>query len=77
MTAVKNHDRFGNAFAPALPYAHGRFIRDSRDDHTKLHNAWRFIERRTGEMGPDAISICRGWKEGTWFQPPPPIHRCR
>ena len=64
MTSAKRQDRYGNAFAPNLPYAHGRFIRDSRDDHTKLHNAWRFIERRTAEMGPDSVLNLSGLERG-------------
>ena len=70
MTSSKLQDRYGNAFAPGLPYAHGRFIRDSRDDHTKLHNAWRHIERRTSEMGPDSVFNLSGLERG-YVVPPP------
>ena len=48
-------DRFGNPHAPGLPYAHGEFIRDSRDDHAKLRHAWRFIEARVADSGLDGI----------------------
>ena len=44
-------DRFGNLHAPGLPYAHGEFIRSSKDDHVKLRHAWRFIEQRAKEKG--------------------------
>jgi L-seryl-tRNA(Ser) seleniumtransferase len=64
MTSSNRQDRYGNSFAPDLPYAHGRFIRDSRDDHTKLHNAWRFIERRTAELGPDSVLNLSGLERG-------------
>ena len=69
MTAVKNQDRFGNMFAPGLPYAHGRFIRDSRDDHAKLRNAWRFIERRAKEKGLAEIYNLSGLDRG--YEAPP------
>ena len=39
-------DRFGNPHAPGLPYAHGAYIRSSKDDHAKLRHAWRFIDQR-------------------------------
>ena len=44
-------DRFGNPHAPGLPYAHGEYIRSSKDDHVKLRHAWRFIEQRAREKG--------------------------
>lgn len=44
-------DRFGNPHAPGLPYAHGAYIRSSKDDHVKLRHAWRFIEQRAREKG--------------------------
>ena len=44
-------DRFGNPHAPGLPYAHGEYIRSSKDDHAKLRHAWRFIEQRAREKG--------------------------
>jgi L-seryl-tRNA(Ser) seleniumtransferase len=44
-------DRFGNLHAPGLPYAHGEFIRSSKDDHVKLRHAWCFIEQRAKEKG--------------------------
>jgi len=46
MTSDVKQDRFGNIHAPGLPYAHGGIIRDSRDDHAKLRNAWRIIEEK-------------------------------
>ncbi|NQV84774.1 MAG: hypothetical protein HQ494_13250 [Rhodospirillales bacterium] len=57
-------DRFGNTHAPGLPYAHGEIIRDSRDDHAKLRNAWTHIERRTREMGADAVFNLSGLERG-------------
>ncbi|MDA1023846.1 MAG: hypothetical protein O2817_10980 [Proteobacteria bacterium] len=48
-------DRFGNTHAPGLPYAHGDIIRDSRDDHRKLRQAWRHIAAREKQHGLDAV----------------------
>ena len=39
-------DAFGNEFAPGLPYARGRIIRNTEDDIRKLRWAGRIIERR-------------------------------
>lgn len=50
-----NIDRFGNAHAPGLPYAHGGIIQDSRDDHRKLRQAWQHIRAREKSHGLDAI----------------------
>ena len=57
-------DRFGNPHAPGLPYAHGEFIRDSRDDHAKLKNAWRFIDARARDKGLDEILNLSGLERG-------------
>jgi L-seryl-tRNA(Ser) seleniumtransferase len=57
-------DRFGNPHAPGLPYAHGEFIRDSRDDHAKLKNAWRFIDARAKDKGLDEIFNLSGLERG-------------
>ncbi len=48
-------DRFGNPHAPGLPYAHGEYIQDSRDDHAKLRRAWQYIDKRVAEAGLDGI----------------------
>ncbi len=48
-------DRFGNTLTPGFPYAHGAFIRDSRDDHVKLRRAWQFIRKRAKENGLEEI----------------------
>ena len=50
-----SEDRFGNPHAPGLPYAHGAYIRSSKDDHAKLRHAWRFIDRRVAESGLEAV----------------------
>ena len=59
-----SEDRFGNPHTPGLPYAHGEFIRDSRDDHAKLKNAWRFIDARARDKGLDEIFNLSGLERG-------------
>jgi hypothetical protein len=49
-------DRFGNAFAPALPYARGKILASTEDDYRKLLRAWAIIRRH----GPEAIFIFSG-----------------
>ncbi|MFQ5935318.1 MAG: hypothetical protein ACE5LB_02765 [Acidiferrobacterales bacterium] len=48
-------DRFGNPFAPGLPYARGELITSTQDDIAKLRVAWTLIEQRIAEKGRDAI----------------------
>ncbi len=62
-------DRFGNPHAPGLPYAHGQYIRSSKDDHVKLRQAWRIIEQRTTEKGLGDIYNLSGLERG--FDPSP------
>jgi L-seryl-tRNA(Ser) seleniumtransferase len=57
-------DRFGNPHAPGLPYAHGEYIRSSKDDHVKLRQAWRIIERRARERGLDDVYNFSGLERG-------------
>lgn len=67
-------DRFGNPYAPDLPYARGSLLTSTRDDITKLRTAWRLIERRIAEKGRDAIFNLSGLErsfpekiEDTWL----------
>ena len=39
-------DRFGNSFAPGVPYARGDFIGSTADDLRKLGHAWSMIRAR-------------------------------
>ena len=48
-------DRFGNAWAPGLPYARGSILRSTEDDFVKLARAHRVIERRIAARGPESI----------------------
>ena len=59
-----SEDRFGHPHTPGLPYAPGEFIRDSRDDHAKLKNAWRFIDARARDKGLDEIFNLSGLERG-------------
>jgi L-seryl-tRNA(Ser) seleniumtransferase len=36
-------DRFGNPYAPGLPYARGAILRGTEDDVAKLRTAWRIL----------------------------------
>ncbi|HVA37013.1 MAG TPA: aminotransferase class I/II-fold pyridoxal phosphate-dependent enzyme [Candidatus Dormibacteraeota bacterium] len=53
-------DRFGNQYAPGLPYARGRILSTTADDFTKLKRAWRVIQRR----GVDNVYIFSGLEHG-------------
>ena len=39
-------DRFGNRFAPGLPYARGALVTGTGDDLVKLRRAWQLIRER-------------------------------
>jgi L-seryl-tRNA(Ser) seleniumtransferase len=49
-------DRFGNPYAPNLPYARGRILASTEDDFRKLQRAWALI----GERGPESVFIFTG-----------------
>jgi L-seryl-tRNA(Ser) seleniumtransferase len=53
-------DRFGNPFAPALPYARGRILASTEDDYRKLRRAWALIRAH----GPEAIFGFTGLEHG-------------
>lgn len=48
-------DRFGNAYAPGLPYARGKIITSTEDDIAKLRVAWALIQQRIAAQGRDAV----------------------
>ena len=50
-----SHDRFGNPFAPELPYAHGEIISDTLDDVRKLRHAWSVIDERRKRLGIESL----------------------
>jgi L-seryl-tRNA(Ser) seleniumtransferase len=49
-------DRFGNPYAPGLPYARGKILAGTEDDFAKLQLAWSLIRRK----GPRSIYIFTG-----------------
>jgi len=49
-------DRFGNPYAPNLPYARGKILATTENDFRKLQRAWTLIRAR----GPDAVFIFTG-----------------
>jgi L-seryl-tRNA(Ser) seleniumtransferase len=59
-----NRDRFGNEHAPGLPYARGRILTSTEDDFRKLRQAWRVIEARVKQDGPDAVFNFSGLEHG-------------
>lgn len=48
-------DRFGNVFAPGLPYARGLIVTSTEDDFRKLERAWALVRRTVEARGVDAI----------------------
>lgn len=58
-------DRFGNRFAPALPYARGKILASTEDDFRKLRHAWAIIRAH----GPEAIFIFTGLEHGLPMTP--------
>lgn len=57
-------DRFGNRFAPGLPYARGQILRSTEDDLRKLQRAWEFLGRALRERGSDAVFNFSGLERG-------------
>lgn len=57
-------DRFGNPFAPGLPYARGQILTSTEDDVRKLRRAGRVIARRIRDRGPDSVFNFSGLERG-------------
>ena len=57
-------DRFGNVWAPGLPYARGTILASTEDDFVKLQEAWRHMEARIRAGGPDAVFNFSGLEHG-------------
>jgi seryl-tRNA(Sec) selenium transferase len=57
-------DRFGNEYAPGVPYARGNILTCTADDFRKLRQAWRHIETRVAAGGPDAVFNFSGLEHG-------------
>ena len=62
-------DRFGNAYAPGLPYARGRILPSTEGDFRKLQEAWRHIAARVRTGGPEAIFNFSGLEHGLPLSP--------
>src|SRR5262245_35442870 len=58
--AAETIDRFGNAYAPGLPYARGTILRSTEDDFAKLEEAWRHVRAR----GPERVYNLTGLEHG-------------
>jgi L-seryl-tRNA(Ser) seleniumtransferase len=57
-------DRFGNEFAPGLPYARGHILRHTEDDFRKCQEAWRHIAARIKAHSPEAVFNFSGLEHG-------------
>lgn len=57
-------DRFGNEYAPGVPYARGQILSGPEDDFRKLRQAWRQIEARVAAGGPEAVFNFSGLEHG-------------
>ncbi len=53
-------DRFGNEWAPGVPYARGSILSSTEDDFQKMQEAWRHIRRR----GPEQTFNFSGLEHG-------------
>src|SRR5579864_7362727 len=67
-TPPRSTDRFGNVFAPGLPYARGRIVTSTEDDLRKLEQAQRAIHRRINEHGLASIFNFSGLDRGLAVQ---------
>ena len=57
-------DRFGNVYAPTLPYARGQLLTNTEDDFRKCQQAWRHIAARVSAQGLEAIFNLSGLEHG-------------
>jgi len=57
-------DRFGNTYAPGLPYARGELLTATADDFRKLQEAWRHMAARLDRAGPDGLFNFSGLEHG-------------
>src|SRR4030095_16325928 len=62
-------DRFGNAYAPGLPYARGHILPSTEEDFRKLQEAWRHIAARVRTGGLEAIFNFSGLEHGLPLSP--------
>ena len=57
-------DRFGNEYAPGVPYARGQILTSTASDFRKLRQAWRHIDARVSNGGPNAVFNFSGLEHG-------------
>jgi L-seryl-tRNA(Ser) seleniumtransferase len=62
-------DRFGNEYAPSVPYARGRILTSTEDDFRKLQEAWRHMQARVQALGPASIFNFSGLEHGLPLTP--------
>src|SRR5437762_4017252 len=62
-------DRFGNPYAPGLPYARGHLLLSTEDDFRKFQEAWRHIAARVRTGGPEAVFNFSGLEHGLPLRP--------
>jgi len=62
-------DRFGNTYAPGLPYARGQILTNTEDDFRKLQEAWRHIAARIRTGGPEVVYNFSGLEHGLPLSP--------
>lgn len=65
MAGASKRDRFGNEWAPGVPYARGAILCSTEDDFQKMQEAWRHIARR----GLDQVYNFSGLEHGLPLQP--------
>ena len=59
------HDRFGNEWAPGVPYARGEIVTSTEDDFVKMQEAWRHIRER----GVENVFNFSGLEHGLPLEP--------
>ncbi|MGE3541010.1 MAG: aminotransferase class I/II-fold pyridoxal phosphate-dependent enzyme [Candidatus Tectimicrobiota bacterium] len=62
-------DRFGNTYAPGLPYARGQILTNTEDDFRKFQEAWRHIAARVQAAGPEGVFNFSGLEHGLPLTP--------
>src|SRR5581483_6942379 len=65
MQTLERADKFGNAFAPGLPYARGRILTSTETDFKKLQHAWAIMRAR----GAENVYNFTGLEHGLPMQP--------
>lgn len=65
MQTLERADRYGNAFAPGLPYARGRILTSTETDIRKIQHAWAIMKAR----GADKVYNFTGLEHGFPMEP--------